>query len=134
MALGKSLILLVCISGTAFANSTFNPNFYTYQSNSVIERILAVGFGWNKKLNDNQKDAYHQSIVHALEYAENGDKVNWYRDNASGYTVPVMTWPKGPDYCRRLHINIIAYNKQKSFGVTACSNSSTNSWDWYRDK
>jgi surface antigen len=133
MALGKSLILASVISSTALAQDTFDPKFFDYKSNGIIDRIVDFSFGWNKKLSDQQKFAYHQSIIHALEYAENGDKVKWYKNNASGYSVPVLTWPKSNGYCRRLHLNVIAYNKQKSMAVSACYSNLNSNWTWYRE-
>ena len=132
-ALGKSLILALIISTSALAEDVFNPRFFDYTSNSVMTRMVEFSFGWNKKLNDTQRSAYHQSIVHALEYAENGEKVKWYKQNASGYSVPVYTWPKSSGYCRRLHLNVIAHNKQKTMAVTACYNNLDSNWTWYRE-
>ena len=134
MALGKSLILASVISTSAIANDVWNPKFFEYNSNGVVSRAIEFSFGWNKKLSEEQKLAYHQSVIHALEYADNNQKVKWYRDNASGYTVPVMTWPKSDGYCRRLHINVIAFNKQKAMSVTACYNNMASNWTWYSGK
>jgi len=133
-ALGKSLILALTISASAVADDVLNPRFFEYSSNNIANKIVEFSFGWNKKLNENQRMAYHQSIHHALNYAENGDKVKWYRDKASGFAVPVMTWPRGNGYCRRLHMDVVAFNVRKTMSVTACHNSSSNSWTWYRDK
>jgi surface antigen len=134
MVLGKSLILTLTISTSALAEDVFNPRFFDYTSNSVMTRMVEFSFGWNKKLNEPQRSTYHQSIVHALEYAENGEKVTWYKQNASGYSVPVYTWPKSDGYCRRLHLNVIAFNKQKAMSVTACYNNMTSNWTWYSGK
>ena len=133
-ALGRSLILALAISSSAHAENVFHPRFFDYNSNGVISRIVDFSFGWNKKLNDDQSSAYYQSIIHAVEYAENGEKVEWYRDNASGYSVPVYTWPKSDGYCRRVHLNVIAFNKQKAMSVTACYNNMASNWTWYSGK
>src|SRR6056300_794792 len=133
MALGKSLILALLISTNALAEDAFNPKFFDYTSNSVMTRMVEFSFGWNKKLNDIQRSAYHQSIVHALEYADNGDKVKWYKNNASGYSVPVMTWQSNGGYCRRLHLSVIAHNKHKSMAITACYSNLNSNWTWYRE-
>ena len=111
MVLGKSLILALTISTASYADTMWNPKFYEYSSNGIIPRIVEFGFGWNKKLDNQQKIAYHQSIIHALEYAENGGKVKWYLNDASGYSVPVVTWPVSDGYCRRLHLSVIAHGK-----------------------
>jgi len=132
-ALGKSLILATVISTSAVADTVWDPKFFEYKSNGIADRIIAFSFGWNKKLSDEQKLAYHQSVIHALEYAENGDKVNWYKNNASGYSKPVMTWLSNGGYCRRLHLSVIAHNKHKSMAVTACYNNNTSNWSWYRE-
>ena len=133
MALGKSLILIL-ISGTAHADTIWNPRFFSYQTNNPVDRIVEFSFGWNKKLNQEQKSAYYQSIVHAVEYAENGQAVEWYQDDASGFSEPVMTWPNNNGYCRRLHLNVIAFNKQKAMSVTACHSYMDSKWTWYSDK
>jgi surface antigen len=133
-ALGKSLILASVISTSALANEVWNPKFFDYSSNGIISRIVEFSFGWNKKLNEEQKLAYYQSIIHALEYAENGQKVSWYKDNASGYSTPVMTWPVSDGYCRRLHLSAIAYSKHRSMAVSACYNKLNTNWTWYHDK
>jgi len=132
--LGKSLILLLTISTVSYADSVWNPKFFEYNSNGLANKIIDFSFGWNKKLNEEQKLAYYQSVIHALEYAENGEKVKWYKNNASGYSTPVMTWPVSTGYCRRLHLNVIAYSKQKSMAVSACYNKQNTNWTWYTDK
>ena len=129
MVLGKSLILAI---NTAVADE-FNPKFTEYTSNSVVDRAVEFSFGWFKKLDDEQLAVYHQSITHALLYAEHGQKVRWYKNNASGYSVPVMTWPSSNGYCRQLHLNAIAYNKQRSMSVKACYNNTATDWTWYRE-
>ena len=132
MVLGKLLILLT--SAPSLADDIFQPKFFEYNSKTIIGRVVEFSFGWNKKLNDEQTQAYHQSLVHALEYAENGQKVKWYKQDAGGFSQPVVTWPSNGGYCRRIHTQAIAFSMQKTMTVTACYNSSTNSWTWYRDK
>lgn len=138
MVLGKlSILLLISVTAQAEkaqAENIWKPKFFEYRSNSPVDRVFDFTFGWNKKLNEAQQDAYYQSIVHAVEYAENGEKVQWYRDNASGYTTPVMTWPTGHGYCRRLHIDIIAHGMRKAMSASACYNNVTTNWTWYSDK
>jgi surface antigen len=132
MVLGKSLTLAFLISTSAVAESVWEPRFFEYRSNSSLtSRIIDLSFGWNKKLNNEQKAAYYQSIIHAAEYAENGEKVKWYKQNASGYSVPVMTWPKGDGYCRRLHLEAIAFGKRKTMVLTGCYNNIASNWHWY---
>ena len=132
-ALGKSLILALTISSASLADDVLNPKFFEYNSNGIVSRVVEFSFGWNKKLNKNQLIAYHQSLIHSLEYAENGEKVSWYRNNASGYSKPVMTWQTSNGYCRRLHVNAIAFNKRRSMAVTACYDNVHSNWTWYRD-
>jgi surface antigen len=66
--------------------------------------------------------------------AENGQVVRWYENNASGESVPVMTWPTGSGYCRRIHIQTIAYNTEKTASATACFENANSSWRWLNDK
>ena len=134
MVLGKLLILISISNYSQAQENVFNPKFFNYNSNTIVSRIVDFTFGWNKSLDDEQQAAYHQSIVHALEYAENGDRVSWYENDASGYSVPVLTWPSNNGYCRRLHLNVIAYNVQKAMSVSACYNNTSTNWTWYSDK
>ncbi len=128
MVVGKLLILLACNS--AFANDLENPRFFEYRSGGFTNRLADFTFGWYKTLNTNQKEAYNQSLTHAIMMAENGQKVTWYREDASGYVVPVMTWPTGSGYCRRVHIQTIAYNLEKAMSATACYNNAHENWAW----
>ena len=92
MAVGKLCILItISTCHPVHAQDFTNPKFFEYSSNHPASRVLEWSFGWYKKLNDNQKNAYMASVTHALHYAENGEQVTWYRDNASGVSTPVLT-------------------------------------------
>lgn len=131
MVLGKFLILLT--STPAFANLE-NPRFFEYRAgNNVIADFIQISFGWFKTLDDNEKEAYYSSITHALMYAENGEAVEWYRGKASGFSVPVATWPTGSGYCRRIYMQVIAHNTEKVTQRTACYNNSSRDWQWRRE-
>jgi surface antigen len=67
-------------------------------------------------------------------YSDNGQRVTWYHSDASGYAVPVMTWPIGNGYCRRMHIQAIAYGVEKTMTATACFDDINNRWQWQSDK
>ena len=132
MVLGKLLILLT--STPVLAADISNPKFFDYRNGpTVVTDLLNIAFGWFKTLDDDQKSAYYQSITHAVMYAENGDKVEWFQGNASGYSVPVTTWPNGSGYCRRIYIQAIAYNTERTMQRTACFNNSNSSWRWIRE-
>ena len=130
MVLGKLLILL---SNPVQANGIDNPRFFDYRGGPMISELINISFGWFKTLDENQKSAYYQSITHAVMYAENGQKVEWYQGDASGYTVPVMTWPNGSGYCRRMYIQAIAYNTERTMQRTACFNNPNSKWQWMRE-
>lgn len=125
---GKLLILLNF--NQAVAGDISNPRFFEYRSGSFVNELATVTFGWFKTLNEDQQEAYNQSIVHSLMYAENGEKVEWFRGNASGFSMPVMTWPTGSGYCRRIHIQAIAYNTEKTMAATACFDNAHTNWRW----
>lgn len=127
MVVGKLLILLT--SGVAHADVT-DPQFFEYRSNGFINRLADFSFGWFKRLSDDQRAEHQQAIVHALMYADNGQAVRWYKDDASGEAVPVASWPASAGYCRRLHIEAIAYNVQRSMAATACYNDVEKRWTW----
>lgn len=128
MVVGKLLILLT--STSVSANGIENPRFFEYRSGDFSNKLVDFSFGWFKTLDLEQKAAYQQSIIHALMFAENGQRVTWYQSDASGESVPVMTWPTGSGYCRRLHIMAIAYNTQRSMAATACLDNSSKKWTW----
>ncbi len=130
MVLGKLLILL---NNPVQANGIDNPRFFDYRGGPMISELINISFGWFKTLDKNQKSAYYQSITHAVMYAENGQKVEWYQGDASGYTVPVMTWPNGSGYCRRMYIQAIAYNTERNMQRTACFNNPNSKWQWMRE-
>lgn len=127
MVAGKLLILL---SSPAIANDLSNPRFFGYSGGNFTNRLIDFSFGWFKTLDQGQLENYHNSINHAIMYAENGQKVSWYKNDASGFSVPVMTWSSGNGYCRRMHIQVIAYNTQKTRSATACFDNSSGFWTW----
>jgi hypothetical protein len=131
MALGKLLILLV-ISPSVWSYE--NPRFFEYRSDTPVGQILEFSFGWFKTLNDRQKESYYQSVAHAVMYAENGQKVTWYKEDASGFAVPVVTWPTGSGYCRRVYIEVIAYGMIKHKRLNACYDNTSSKWNWAPDK
>lgn len=129
MVLGKLLVL----TNLAFATDINNPRFFEYRGGPVLSEIVNLSFGWFKTLDEEQKSAYYQSITHAVMYAENGQKVEWYQGNASGYALPVMTWPNGSGYCRRMYIQAIAYNTERTMQRTACFDNPNSKWRWARE-
>lgn len=133
MVLGKLLILL-SISTPSYSEDIFKPKFFSYNSNHVTNKIIEFTFGWGKKLNEDESLAYYQSIYHAIEFAEDGQTVEWYKNKASGISRVVMSWPTTAGYCRRLHLSVIAFDKQKTMSATACHNKLDSNWTWYTDK
>ena len=132
MVAGK-LLTLVFI-GNACAGEVEEPHFFEYKSNAFTNRLSTLTFGWFKTLDKDQNDAYYQSLTHAVMYAENGQAVRWYMNNAGGISVPVMTWPTSMGYCRRIHIQTRAYNLDKTMAATACYDNTSDNWTWYTDK
>lgn len=132
MVLGKLLTLLVI--SPVHASELENPRFFEYRSNGFINRLAEFSFGWFKTLTPSQKSAYDQALTHAIMTAENGQAVSWYKDDASGYAVPVVTWPTGSGYCRRMHIQAIAYGVEKTMSATACYDNSQDNWRWVGNK
>ena len=132
MVAGKLSILLA--TSTSWASDINNPRFFEYQTGPFINQLAAFSFGWFKTLKDDQAEAYQQSLIHAVKVAENGKSVSWYRGDASGYAVPVYTWPTGSGYCRRIYIEAIAYNTKKNIEATACYENSSDKWQWVSTK
>jgi surface antigen len=125
---------MLLVSGNVLANDIYNPKFFNYQGGTFVNHLMDVSFGWFKKLDDEEKAAHNQAITHALMYSENGQSVTWYQNKASGYSVPVMTWPSGSGYCRRLHIQVIAHGIEKTMSQTACFENAHSIWRWLPDK
>ncbi len=129
---GKSLILLA-ISLPVFAQPS-EPKFFEYRSGNFTNRLVDFTFGWWKTLDNEQREAYYSALNHALMYSDNGQRVTWYKNDASGIAVPTMTWPIGNGYCRRMHIQAIAYGVEKTMAATACFDDINNRWQWFNDK
>lgn len=128
MVVGKLLILLT--STSAFATDVFEPRFFDYRSGSFVNRLSDFTFGWFKTLSSEQKADHQQAITHAVMFSDNGQTVRWYKDDASGQAVPVATWPTTAGYCRRMHIEAIAYNVQRAMAATACYSDVDKRWQW----
>jgi surface antigen len=96
--------------------------------------LVEFSFGWFKTLSEEQSQAYHSALNHAVMFADNGQLVSWYKNDASGFAVPVITWPTGNGYCRRMHIQAIAYDIEKTMSATACFDDINDRWTWNSDK
>lgn len=131
MVVGKLLILVG--TSSAYASDVYNPRFFEYRGGPIINEAINLSFGWFRTLDNEQKDSHAQAINHAVMFAENGQSVEWYKNNASGYAVPVITWPTGSGYCRRLHLQVIAYNMQKTMQQTICYSNASRNWQWIRE-
>lgn len=131
MVVGKLLTLVA--TSSVYANDVSDPRFFEYRSGNFTNRLIEVSFGWFKTLDREQKESYQQSLHHAVMMAENGQKVTWYKNDASGFAVPVMTWPNGNGYCRRIHIQTIAYGIEKAQSATACFDNAHTNWRWIRE-
>lgn len=129
MVVGKLLILTA--SSSALATDIEDPRFFNYRSGSWANRLADISFGWFKTLDDEQKLAYNQAITHAVLYTDNGQVVRWYKKDASGMVMASATWPSGGGYCRRMHIQAIAYGVEKTLQATACLNENDNRWTWF---
>lgn len=107
-----------------------NPRFFELVNGPLENKILNFSFGWFKTLNADQRKAYLGSIAIALEEANPGQFVRWYESDASGSVRVAWILPDSIGFCKRLHIETIAYNTQKNFQVTACFNDVDNRWRW----
>jgi predicted HAD superfamily Cof-like phosphohydrolase len=104
----------------------------------ALADILYVVYGAGDCFGVDLDEAYQ--IVHSsnmTKICKSEDEaiktVEWYKSNASGIAIPVMTWPNSSGYCRRLHIQTIAYNVEKTISRTACYNNSSRNWQWFRE-
>lgn len=109
-----------------------NPRFYNeLHGGNTLHHILNISFGWFKTLDKEQKEAYHSSIVVALEEAQPGQFARWYKNDASGVVRVAWQEPRNGSICKRLHISLIAYSTVKEVQSTACFNEVDNRWSWY---
>jgi surface antigen len=130
MVAGKLSILLV--TSPVLASDIANPRFFEYSAGGFANNLIDLSFGWFRTLADDQKEHYYRALMHAVMTAENGEKVSWYKRDASGYAVPVHTWPTGSGYCRRIHVQAIAYSTEKTMTATACYDNAHDNWRWSR--
>ena len=132
MVAGKLSILLAI--SPALSADISDPRFFEYRSGNFSNNLIELTFGWIRTLDDDQKEHYYRSLMHAVMAAENGEKVSWYKRNASGYAIPVHTWPTGSGYCRRIHIQAIAHGTEKTMAATACFDNAQDNWRWVSNK
>ena len=131
MVVGKLLILK---TSPVFASELENPRFFEYRGGNFTNRLMDFSFGWFKTLDNEQKLAYNQALTQAVMYADNGQAVRWYKNDASGLVVPAVTFPSGSGFCRRIHIQAIAYGVEKTMRANACYDNSSDRWTWVSDK
>lgn len=109
-----------------------NPRFYNEpHTGNLLHHVMTVSFGWFKTLDNEQREAYHSSIVVALEEAQPGQFSRWYKNNASGMVRVAWQEPRNGSICKRLHVSIIAHGMIKEAQSTACFNEVDNRWSWY---
>ncbi len=116
---------------TTFANNVDDPKFYETNSNNFLGQIISAAFG--NTLDPTQLKLYHASMHRAVLDAENGQRVTWYHNDASGYAQPVYTRPRSDGYCRRVHIQVFAYGVERLFQQTACYSNASRDWQWYKE-
>lgn len=106
------------------------PRFFNYQAPEFRNQIRPPRFGLFHGLSKAQINKYYEAISHALMAAENGESVSWIFGNASGQVAPVLTWPTGSGYCRRVQILVQAFGSQAVQSETACFIYAENAWRW----
>jgi hypothetical protein len=124
-------LLVMSTSTNANPVNIENPKFYEEVNGPLLERIINVSFGWFKELDHEQKAAYYSSLILALEEVQPGQFARWYKNNASGVVRVAWQFPRNGTLCKRLHINLIAYDTEKNIQTTACFNEVDNRWQWY---
>jgi uncharacterized protein YfaT (DUF1175 family) len=108
-----------------------NPRFSNDINGAFLGQILNTSFGWFRTLDKEQKEAYHSSMILALEDAQPGEFARWYKNDASGTVRVAWQELRTNGICKRLHISLIAYNTIKNIQTTACFNEVDNRWSWY---
>jgi len=112
------------------ARPLVQPRFFHYEAARFLNQIRPPSFGLFQRLSSAQVDKYQEAVIHALVAAENGETVRWMMGDAFGAVVPVLTWPTGNGYCRRVHIMVHAFDRQRIQSETACLDSVHSQWQW----
>jgi hypothetical protein len=62
------LLILTFVSSIATAGPLDSPRFFEYKNGGNLARGLSMTFGWFRTLDEDQEDAYQQSIIQAIAY------------------------------------------------------------------
>jgi hypothetical protein len=112
----------------------FLMDFSDFGTDSSDDILWGKLFGRFKRLTGAQ-DTAHQTAIHtALTQAETGQKVTWKHGNASGFVVPVGSFPSSEGHCKIVQISVYAHNKHIVDSKMACYAKSDGQWRWVLDK
>ena len=119
-------LLAICIVDPVRA---FDPIDYMARKN--YPPVKRISLGWFKTLTEEQTRLYFDSQIVALSEAQNGQRIEWVKDDAAGYSVVLETKVMSNDKtCRHLLTKVFAFNIEESFNGLACHDNYRNHWYW----
>ena len=119
-------LLAICIASPAWS---FDPTEYVLRKNYPPTKRISLG--WFKSLTEEQTRLYFDSQIVALSEAENGQRIEWVKGDAAGYSVVLETKVMSNDKtCRQLLSKIFAFNTEEVFNGLACHDNYRNHWYW----
>lgn len=126
-------VILGCLLATCIVNVAVAFDATEYMARRNFQPIKRISLGWFKSLTEEQTKLYFDSQVFALGQAQNGQRVEWVKGDASGYSVPLETRVVSSDKtCRVLMSKIFAFNAEETFTGLACHDNYQNQWEWVR--
>lgn len=111
------------------AQQLTEPPKFLYEAD--IRVAPTISFGWFKSFSSEQMLYYSAAQIHAINYAEVGEKVRWQSEGAHGYTQVLGLEPKGTGYCKHVRTVVYAFGRKETLTQAACHTYRNKSWAWY---
>lgn len=125
--------ILGCLLATCIVNVAVAFDATEYQEKRRYQSVKRLSLGWFKTLTEEQTKLYFDSQIVALGQAQNGQRVEWVKGDASGYSVPLETRVVSSDKtCRVLMSKVFAFNIEETFTGLACHDNYQNQWEWVK--
>jgi hypothetical protein len=96
-----------------------------------IDQAPTISFGWFKSFSNEQMMYYSAAQLHAVVYAEVGEKVKWQHGDAHGVVQVFGVEPTGIGYCKHVLTVVYAFGKKESLKQAACHTYRNKSWAWH---
>ena len=96
-----------------------------------MDQAPTISFGWFKSFSNEQMMYYSVAQLHAVVYAEVGEKVKWQHGDAHGVVQVFGVEPTGIGYCKHILTVVYAFGKKESLKQAACHTYRNKSWAWH---